>query len=369
MEQIQRESESLSRRDFFTRGTAPLGMSPGMFFSRRKYTVTRSIKALLASASVFVSCCALTPSAHAFANGADVSWVSQEESSGYSFYSNSGVKTDPFVLLKNIGINAVRLRVWVNPSGGWCNGADVLYKAQRAAAQGQQILIDFHYSDTWADPGHQTVPAAWSGHTLTQLESDVYNHTWSILNYLKTNGITVTWVQVGNEINSGMLWPIGNTSNGFGNLAALINNGYNAVKSVYPSAGVILHLANAYDNADFRWFFDGVKAAGGKWDIIGMSHYPTASNYTTLDAQAGTNMSDMVSRYGKPVAIVETGMDWTQVTAANNMISDMISRVKYLGSNGIGIFYWEPQAYPNWQGYTWGALNNSGQFTSAISPL
>lgn len=148
-----------------------------------------------------------------FANGADVGWVTQQESSNYGWYNSSGVKTDPFVLLKNGNINAVRLRVWVNPSGGWCDGKDVLYKAQRAKAQGQRIMIDFHYSDTWADPGHQTKPAAWSSHTIGQLYTDVYNHTTGILNYLKSNGIAVDWVQVGNEINGGMLWPEGSTSN------------------------------------------------------------------------------------------------------------------------------------------------------------
>lgn len=148
-------------------------------------------------------------SAQTFANGADVSWVSQQESSGYSFYNSSSVKTDPFVLLKNLQINSIRLRVWVNPSGGWNDGADVLYKAKRAAAQGQRIMIDFHYSDSWADPGKQNKPAAWANHTLAQLNNDVYSHTQGILNYLKTNGINVEWVQVGNEINSGMLWPEG----------------------------------------------------------------------------------------------------------------------------------------------------------------
>ena len=226
---------------------------------------------------------ALSAAAYAatFANGADVGWVSQQESSGYSFYNSSGVKTDPFVLLKNLQVNAIRLRVWVNPSGGWNDGADVLYKAKRAAAQGQRIMIDFHYSDSWADPGQQTKPAAWSSHTLAQLNNDVYSHTQGILNYLKTNGITVEWVQVGNEINGGMLWPEGKTSS-FSNLAGLINSGYNATKA---------------------------------------------------------------------------------------MLADLLTKTKALGSNGLGVFYWEPQAYPGWQGYTMGALDASGKFTIALDPF
>jgi arabinogalactan endo-1,4-beta-galactosidase len=309
----------------------------------------------------------LLAQAATFAKGSDVSWVSQEESSGYTFYSSAGVKTDPFVLLKGLGNNAIRLRVWVSPSGGWCDGADVLYKAKRAAAQGQRIMIDFHYSDSWADPSHQTKPSAWSSHSYSQLKTDVYEHTYGILSYLKSNGITVEWVQVGNEINSGMLWPTGSYSNP-SQLAGLINSGYSAVKAAYPSALVVLHLSNGYDNSLFRWFFDLVKNNGAKWDVIGMSHYPPASSWSSYDANLLTNMKDMVSRYGKPVIISGVGMDWQQSATAKSMMSDVMAKVKSLGSNGLGMFYWEPQAYPGWQGYTWGALNNSGQFTEALAP-
>lgn len=302
----------------------------------------------------------------AYAYGADVGWVDQEEASGYSFYNSSNVKTDPFVLLKNLNVNAVRLRVWVNPAGGWCNAADVLYKAQRAAAQGQRIMIDFHYSDSWADPGQQTLPAAWAKNTLAQLNTNVYSHTYGVLNYLKTNGINVTWVQVGNEINSGMLWPLGSTSN-FHQLAGLINNGYSATKAVFPNAKVILHLANGYDNAVFKWFFDGVKAAGANWDVIGMSHYPPVASWQSYDNQLAANMVNMVSRYNKPVVISEVGMDWTQAATAKSMLADVIAKNKALGSYGLGVFYWEPEAYPGWQGYAMGAMNASGQFTSALS--
>jgi arabinogalactan endo-1,4-beta-galactosidase len=301
-----------------------------------------------------------------FAKGADVSWISQEESSGYVFRNASGVQTDAFTLLKNSGVNAVRLRVWVNPSGGWCDGADTLYKAKRAAAQGMRIMIDFHYSDSWADPGQQTKPAAWASHTGSTLVNDVYSHTYGILNYLKSNGITVSWVQVGNEINSGLLWPDGKINN-FSTIANLVNSGYNATKAVYPNAPVIVHLANGNDNAVFRWFFDAFKAAGGKWDVVGMSHYPAPSSWQTSNSQISTNMQDMVSRYGKPVMVSEVGMDWQQASTSYSMLVDLIAKNKALGSNGLGVFYWEPQGYPGWQGYTMGAVNASGQFTQAMN--
>lgn len=301
-----------------------------------------------------------------FAKGADVSWISQQESNGYTFHNASGVQTDFFQLLKNTGVNAVRLRVWVNPSGGWSDGADTLYKAQRAAAQGMRIMIDFHYSDSWADPGQQTKPAAWTNHSTSQLASDVYAHTQDILNYLKSNGITVSWVQVGNEINSGLLWPEGKTSN-FSNIASFVNSGYNAAKTVYPNAPVILHLANGYDNATFRWFFDSLKSAGGKWDAIGMSHYPPAASWQSYNEQIYTTMQNMVTRYGSPVIVTEVGMDWQQAGTAYSMLADLIAKNKALGSNGLGVFYWEPNAYPGWQGYSMGAVNSSGQLTQAMN--
>jgi arabinogalactan endo-1,4-beta-galactosidase len=326
------------------------------------------LRVICASIAIFASCI-INTSAQAYVSGSDISWVTQEESSGFVFRSSSGVQTDPFILLKNLGVGAIRLRVWVNPAEGWNGTADVVAKAKRAAAQGQQILIDFHYSDTWADPGHQTEPAAWTGHTLTELETDVANHTTSVLSALKSAGIAVTWVQVGNEINSGMLWPVGNTSNGFAPLAGLINAGYNAVKSVFPSAKVVVHLANGHDTADFTWFFSGLKAAGGKWDIVGMSHYPTSSNWSTLNAELLTTANSMISTYHTPVMVVETGMTNSDPTDANNMIADLTSKIWNLGANGLGVYYWEPEAYPGWQGYQMGAVNSVGEFTAAMTHL
>ena len=303
--------------------------------------------------------------AQTFAKGADISWIDQEESSGYVFRNAAGAQTDFFTLLHNVGVNAVRLRVWVNPAGGWCDGADVLYKAKRAAAQGMRILIDFHYSDTWADPAHQTKPAAWTNDSTSQLVTDVYAHTSGILSYLKSNGITVSWVQVGNETNSGMLWPTGETPN-FSTLAQLVNSGYSAVKSVYPDAKVIVHLANGYDNADFRWFFDNLKASGGKWDAVGMSLYPSTSNWQTYNSEIAANMQDMISRYGSDVVVSEVGMDWEQGATSKAMLSDLIAKTQALGPHGLGVFYWEPDAYPGWQGYSWGAVNDNGQLTEAM---
>lgn len=301
-----------------------------------------------------------------FALGADIGWVTEQEAHGAVFRDAAGKKGDPFALLAGLGVNAIRLRVWVNPKDGYNAVPDVLVKAKRAAALGQKIMIDFHYSDGWADPGKQNKPAAWAAHNLAQLQSDVYRHTAAVLTALKDAGISVSWVQVGNEINTGLLWPEGHIPN-FAAIAALTNQGYAAVKAVYPDAQVIIHLATGSDGAACRWFLDAFFAAGGKADIIGLSHYPTAANWTTLNAAIAATMADIVTRYAKPVMVVETGFAWDDPLTAKAMIADLVAKTKALG--GLGVFYWEPDGFPNWQGYQMGAVNKQGQFTAAMDPL
>jgi arabinogalactan endo-1,4-beta-galactosidase len=301
---------------------------------------------------------------YGFVKGADVSWLTQMEASGRKFYNSSGTQQDLFQILKGYGMTAIRLRVWVNPSGGWCNQTDVINKAVRAKNAGMQILIDFHYSDTWADPGHQAKPAAWSGHTISQLYTDVWQHTTNVLSALKNAGVTPTWVQVGNETNNGMLWSEGQASTHMNQFAGLITSGYNGVKQIFPNALVVVHISNGYDNSLFRWMFDGLKANGAKYDVIGMSLYPSTSNWTTLDSQCLSNMNDMKSRYGKQVMICEIGMDWTAASTSKSFIHDIVAKAQSAGA--VGVFYWEPEAYNNWQGYTLGAFDNSGKPTIAL---
>jgi len=303
-----------------------------------------------------------------FAKGADISWLTQMESSGRLFYNSSGTAQECMQLLKNLGMNSIRLRVWVDPAGGWNNTADVLAKALRAKALGLRIMIDFHYSDSWADPGQQTKPAAWAAQDFATLQSSVYNHTFNVLSTLKTNGIIPEWVQVGNETNDGMLWPTGKASVNMANFAALVNKGYDAVKAVDNTIKVIVQISNGFNNSLFRWIFDGLKNNGGKWDIIGMSLYPDPGNWSSLNTQCLANINDMVSRYDKPVMICEVGMSWDQAAACQSFLTDLITKVKAVpGDKGLGVFYWEPQSYNNWQGYTKGAFDNSGKPTAALN--
>lgn len=309
-----------------------------------------------------------TPTASVFAKGADISWLTQMEGAGKKFYTGAGAEQEGMLLLKNIGMNSVRLRVWVNPSGGWNNTADVVAKAVRAKNLGLRIMIDFHYSDTWADPGHQVKPVAWASQDFTTLKTSLASHTTAVLTELKNNGITPEWVQVGNETNDGMLWPEGKASTNMANFAQFVNAGYDAVKGVFPSAKVIVHVSNGYDNSLFRWLFDGLKNNGGKYDVIGMSLYPTSANWATLNTQCLSNMNDMVYRYEKEVILVEVGMSWDQPTACNSFLADLITKTKSVnGNKGLGVLYWEPQAYNSWQGYTLGAFDNSGKPTAALN--
>ena len=146
-----------------------------------------------------------------FTLGADISWTTEMESKGQKLYNYQGEEREATALMKEMGLNAIRLRVWVDPQehGGWCNKEDVLTKAQRAKDLGMDIMIDFHYSDWWADPAHQNIPAAWAKHKYKQLLVDVAMHTKEVLTLLKDNGITVKWVQVGNETSNGFMWPVG----------------------------------------------------------------------------------------------------------------------------------------------------------------
>lgn len=302
-----------------------------------------------------------------FAKGADVSWLTEMESKGIKFYNKKGSQQDLFQILKDEGMNSIRLRVWVNPAGGWCNTKDVVTKALRAKALGMKILIDFHYSDLWADPGKQTKPAAWQNENIAQLDSSVKAYTTGVLDTLQSNGISPDWVQVGNETNDGMLWPEGKASANMANFASLVNAGYDAVKSVFPTAKVIVHISNGFDNSLFRWIFDGLQNNGAKWDVIGMSLYPTASNWKQLNAQCLLNMQDMVSRYNKQVMICEIGMSENDSLSCKDFILDLSQKSRSIADNKcLGIFYWEPECYDNWNGYTLGAFNNSGQPTVAL---
>jgi len=328
---------------------------------------------LLAKFAIFIWSFALISNpaqAGTFAKGSDVGWLSQMEANGIKFYNSDGTQQDCLKVLQGVGMNAIRLRVWVNPTGGWCGQNDVVKMAVRAKDFGYRIMIDFHYSDWWADPGKQNKPAAWSSHGIDQLATDVSTHTTTVLTALKTAGVTPEWVQVGNETNDGMLWPDGRASTHMANFARLIDSGYDGVKAVFPEAKVIVHISNGYDSNLFRWMFDGLKANGAKYDVIGISLYPTASNWQALNNECLANINDMEARYGKEVMISEVGMEVSEAAATRDFLADIINKTKSVaGGECLGVFYWEPECYANWQGYSKGAFGSDGRPTVALDPF
>lgn len=309
-------------------------------------------------------------SSHALIKGADISWITEMEDNGYEFYNDWGYRQDVLSILRDHGMNAVRLRVWVNPSDGYYSSIDdVIVKAQWAKAANMDVMIDFHYSDTWADPGNQWKPAEWASLSFEDLMGQVWSYTRDSLNALKAAGITPKWIQVGNETNNGMLWNEGMASSNMRNYAWLFNSGRNAAKEVFPDAKVIVHLANCHDNANFRWILDGLQSNSAWWDVIGASSYPmhaVGMSWQQANNQCLANLNDLVGRYGSEAMITEIGVPWDE-PQAKTIVADMIEKVRSVDQGkGLGIFYWEPQAY-SWQGYTLGAWDpNTRQPTEAL---
>ena len=340
-----------------------------------------------------------------FAKGADISWVSEMEKDGRTFQLKAGTTADIMDVLKETGVNAIRLRVWVNPTGGWSGKDDVVKLATRAAKAGMALMVDFHYSDFFADPSRQTIPAAWEAdkNDLDKMARHVSDHTTEVLKALQDAGVTPNWVQVGNETRNGMLWPAGqlwtssgDIPNGRKNFAKLLNAGYDAVKAVFPSCPVLAHLNHAYE--DNGWWFEQIKAAGGKFDAIALSHYPQADNDFNGDhkdditpeectRRAISQIKTLAATYGVSVIISEIGVKTpSKESYAAQLLSAFMTEAKTI-NKCAGVFYWEPEVDGNWKpalfsladviykytgkretwnAYDMGAFTTSGKATSVM---
>ena len=323
------------------------------------------------------------------ARGADVSWCTEMEAAGRKFYNAEGTERELMTLMKEIGMTAIRLRVWVNPSqygyGAWCDKADVLVRALRAKNAGLDLMIDFHYSDFFADPGRQDTPLDWQGYSLEQMKTAVANHTQDVLQALKDQGVEPKWVQVGNETSVGMIWDTGKIdwdksgSARYANYVALSNAGYDAVKAVLPNALVIVHHDNAFQ--DLEWFYRDFKNAGGKFDVIGLSHYPDYDNWASQTSgvvsnyNAAKSVKTLGATFDVPVMIVETGYDSWSPSRASEVMANLMTRMKEI-PQCAGVFYWEPEvdgqwkpAYYGtigWNAYKMGAFTTGGKPTAAL---
>jgi arabinogalactan endo-1,4-beta-galactosidase len=269
-------------------------------------------------------------------------------------------------------MNSIRLRVWVNPNddkaSGHCSKDETVAMALRAQKMGMRIMIDFHYSDSWADPAKQFKPKAWEKHTFPELLNDVYHHTFDVINALKKAGVTPEWVQVGNEIPGGMLWPEGSTKN-WKQLGQLLNKGYDAIKAANKKIKVIVHVDEGNNNKKFREFFDNATTQKVKYDVIGLSYYPywIKKDYSETIADLQYNLNDMVKRYGKEVMVVEVGGEDDKVQNTYELLAATIKAVKKVPNNkGLGVFYWEPEGAKSWSHYSLSAWLENGQPSPAL---
>ena len=310
--------------------------------------------------------------AQEFAKGADVTWLPQMEATGYQFYDTDGTKKDALQLLKDRGMNTVRLRVFVNPSddprSGHCSKEETVAFALRAQKMGFRIMIDFHYSDSWADPGKQNKPAAWKDLPFNQLAQALYDHTFDVMTALQKANVKTEWVQIGNEIPGGMLWPDGSTSN-WKQLGILLNKGYDAVKAVDQSIKVIVHLDEGDNIEKYRTFYDNATAQNVRYDVIGLSYYPfwVKKDYTETIANLEFNLNDLVKRYNKEVMVVEVGGEYDKVENTKALLEATIKAVRNVpNQKGLGVLYWEPQGEKSWSGYSLSAWLADGKPSPAL---
>ncbi|MET0340255.1 MAG: arabinogalactan endo-1,4-beta-galactosidase [Polyangiales bacterium] len=303
--------------------------------------------------------------------GGDVSSLPKAEDKGGRWRDGKGEVRDALSILQGAGVNTIRLKVWLEPADGYNDKARVVALAKRVKALGMKLLVDFHYSDAWADPGKQVKPRSWRGLTLERLRKAVYDHTFDVLSALKAQGTPADLVQIGNEINDGMLWEEGRASKSWPGLAQLLNAGADAAKAVSPATQVVMHLADGGKNDLYRWWFDAARTHQVRYDVIGLSYYPIwHGDLAALRA----NLNDVAARYGKPVLVVETGYPFTTADADGhaNLVSTreplagypatpagqasllraVMAAVRAVPSGrGLGVVYWEP---------TWTAVPGAG---------
>ena len=305
-----------------------------------------------------------------FVMGSDLSFNNQLLNCG-ALYKDSGIIKDPFVIFHNHGNNVVRVRLWNHPSwlASYNNGhiyndlVDVERTIKRAKDLGMAVNLDIHYSDTWADPANQNTPTIWTGLSLSTLKDSVYRFTTFVLNELSSKNLTPEMIQIGNETNQGMLWPIGKIANNdFSSFGQLLQSGINAVRDFSVTSNIkpliILHVAQ-FQDADY--LMDGIinKAKVTDFDIIGISHYV---DYTTLTkmSQVSSTIRNLRLKYNKKVMIVEASYPFTIQNADSyqnistkgfdnypisqdgqfQYMKDLTQQI--ISGGGVGLMYWAP---------------------------
>jgi arabinogalactan endo-1,4-beta-galactosidase len=312
--------------------------------------------------------------------GADVSALERIEQAGGVF--RDGQPGDAIAIMRARGSNVFRLRLFVNPDYSEVQVNDLEYTvrmAKRVKAAGAKLLLDLHYSDTWADPGHQDPPAAWAALGIDSLEQQVEAWSAGVMTRLKQEGALPDLVQVGNEIDGGMLWPLGrvggvyDTPAQWDQFTRLLKAGIRGVRSALgpgDSVRILLHYAQGGSSGGAQWFFDHVDQYAVPYDLIGLSYYPWW--HGTL-ADLNTNLRATALRYGRDIIVVETTYPWRaggwegMATNSSAMIwpvspqgqaqflRDLVATVAAVpGNHGAGVIWWYPEAIQVQGLFVWG---------------
>ena len=328
-----------------------------------------------------------------FFRGADVSSIPEKEEKGLVFRDTDGTAKDPLDLLKEYGLNSVRLRIWNEPanvpeSGGYCDLAHTIAMARRIKEKDMHFLLDFHYSDYWADPGQQRKPAAWEGLDFESLVQAVYDYTHDVLVKLSENDVLPDTVQIGNEVRSGMLFPDGAVPD-YQALAALINAGIRAVRDISETIEVMIHMDQGGRFFCLRDWFDAMFAAGmDKIDAIGISFY---SFWHGTFKDLKDCMMQLIDRYKLPVYVVETAHPWRHCPLEHvnremmkmagfpagveeqRMSLSLVMQIASEVSQGLrsGVYYWEPLCFTDKNISSWdenmGMMDTEGRLLPSFA--
>ncbi len=316
--------------------------------------------ALSSLLGVFYSAPSLASDAQ-FWLGADVSWLSQMQDEGYHWLGHSGETIDPLPWLKSQELTALRYRLWVNAGDDTYNNLpDVIRKAKQAEALGFQWMLDFHFSDTWTDPGNQQIPQQWRDHSVDALQSQLQSHITQTLTQIKQQGLQPTWIQIGNEVNHGFLWPVAQAAQSQENFTHLYTAAANTAKSIMPGAKLILHIADCSEIGAYYYLVPPLLKNQAPVDIIGVSAYYHWSEkpWQSYHQQCATNLNKLITAFNREVMVVEVGAPWFEQDSAVAM-RDFYQALSVVKQKQIGVFYWEPLA-SNFQGYALGAFSPAG---------
>jgi len=306
-----------------------------------------------------------------FSIGADISWYPQMIESGFVFKNAKGEEQDLLITLKEYNMDSIRLRVWVDPNDdphrGHCSAEEVSDFAQKLTKAGYRIMLNFHYSDSWADPGKQFIPAAWEGLDFDVLVQKLYDYTFETMELFKSKGVFCEWVQIGNETNPGMLLPLGSTED-FAKLTRLYNAGNDAVKASSPDSKTMVHLAE-FNSTDFQLnYFENLEKHNCRYDMMAFSFYPfhlPKLTYEECIEGFKRSMKEIPERFGKDFMIAEIGEDNTLEDKSYQLLIDAIE-IMSTQPKCKGIMWWEPQGARSWSRYPLSAWHDDGRPTRAL---